>query len=378
MTLGVVTPTVAIRSHPTMDAAPTRPPNTHMSPEAAEELLLRSDGLEHFRSVARLARPTHGSLLQPMEYSAALDYHHPACVAVEPDVTSVDAVRLYASAAYPPFDSVLAAPWADEKRAHLLDELYHRLVFDRQNVVLVTNHGQIIDIAVVLAGLASAMCDKERTFGVLGEAMTIADFAERSNVLVSRMVATRQAFDLPAIRVLQHLTRVWLSVPQTVSRRRVRLDPELALANNVLMRERLDRRLEKGGQLLAMAASGSQDLSAAAGLWRRIRMEWRTRREEAPPDEPSLHLQPLYPGTIRLMTQCDYVLPVATSLDDTVPACEIGAITRVKDSDDCHQIMEWIASAHERVTGVHTVYHAHEDDLLTQLRENLAKRSTAT
>ena len=358
-----------------MDATPQRNPSDAMTPERAAQLLADADPEEHYRSMSRLARASHGALLQPMAYNPSLVHHRPDVVCAEPAVTNIDAVRLYAGAAYPRFESVLHEPWADARRAHLLDELYHRLVFDRQNVVLVTNHGQIIDIAVVLAGLASAMCDPERTFGVLGEAISIAEFADRTNVMVSRMVATRQVFDLPTIQVLQHVTRTWLSVPQTVSRRRVRLDAELALANNVLMRRQLDERLARGGQLLAMAASGSQDLSAATGLWRRIRMEWRTRREEAPPDEPSLHLQPLYPGTIRLMTQCDYVLPVATSLSDDSPALEIGSITRVKDADDCHQIMEWIAGAHERVTGVHTVYHANEDDPLSQLRDALAKRS---
>ena len=46
-------------------------------------------------------------------------------------------------------------------------------------------------------------------------------------------------------------------------------------------------------------------------------------------------------------------------------------ITRVRESDDCHRVMEWIADAHQTATGVTTVYHRREDDLLTQVRDVL-------
>ena len=165
----------------------------------------------------------------------------------------------------------------------------------------------------------------------------------------------------------------YLSVPQTHSRRRARLDPDYIRANNLVMRAALHEKLGRGGQLLAMAASGSQDISAAAGLWRRTRAIRAARTEEIP-DAPSTHLQPLYAGTIRLMTSCSYVLPVATSMDDDHSICEVGELTRVRDEDDCHGVMEWIARAHQDATGITTVYHAQEDDRLTQLRDSLTKR----
>ena len=62
---------------------------------------------------------------------------------------------------------------------------------------MVTNHGQIHDIAVVFAALVVAMCRDEQTYGVLGEHLDLEELAPRANVLVSRMVATRQVFDLP-------------------------------------------------------------------------------------------------------------------------------------------------------------------------------------
>jgi hypothetical protein len=139
-------------------------------------------------------------------------------------------------------------------------------------------------------------------------------------------------------------------------------------ANNVVMRHALDRQMATGGQMLAMAASGSQDLSLAAGLIKKARNSWLKRRGEEPPEEPTLHLQPLYDGTMKLMEACDYVLPVAISLDPASPCCVLGEMTRLAERDDCHRVMDWIARAHQDATGVPTIYHWHEDDLLTQVR----------
>jgi hypothetical protein len=138
-------------------------------------------------------------------------------------------------------------------------------------------------------------------------------------------------------------------------------------ANNVLMRSELDQRLAVGGQLLAMAASGSQDLNIP-GLMQKARAAWRQRRGDDPGEAPTLHLQPLYDGTISLMQSCRYVLPIAICLDKSTPACVIGDLTRLTQKDDCHRIMDWIALAHQEATGIPTIYHWHEDDLLAQVR----------
>ena len=54
-----------------------------------------------------------------------------------------------------------------------------------------------------------------------------------------------------------------------------------------------------------------------------------------------------------------------------LPRWVAGALTRVRTSEDCHDVMHWIASAHEHATGIDTVYHQREDDLLTQVRDAL-------
>ena len=344
------------------------PETVEPTEDEARALLAGTDPEAYHRWIAELARPQEGSVLGSLAYDPNLSFHAPECVVVEPTPVGRDNIALFGSAAYRDFEPVLIDAFRRPEVEHLLNDLHHRLMHEGTNVALVTNHGQIIDIALVLGALAMAMSDPERSFGVLGERGTLSDFAERSNVLVSRMVTTRQAFSIPAIEVLQHFTRVFLSIPQTTSRRRARLSPELVRANNILMRHELDSRLASGGQLIAMAASGSQDLSLAANLVQQVRTMWKQRRGEEPGPAPSLHLQPLYRGTISLMIQATDVLPIALSLDPAHPTCVIGGLTRVRDDDDCHRVMEWIASSHEEQTGVNTVYHRHEDDLLEQVR----------
>lgn len=347
---------------------PVEEPDLERSPfEAARELLAAADPAATYRMVSGLARPNHHSVLQPLPYNPAFSFHDPTCVVVEPDPVGVETPELYARTAYPDFDRVLAAAFADPMMDGTLTALHHLLVSENANVALVTNHGQIIDIALVMAALQSAMMVPERSFGVLGERITQEELAERTNVLVSRMVTTRQAFNIPAIQVLQSAARIYLSIPQTASRRRARLDSAIVKANNVVMRHELDERLSRGGQLLAMAASGSQDLTVA-GMMHKARAMWRQRRGDDPGEAQTLHLQPLYDGTVSLMQSCRYVLPVAICLDQATPACAIGSLTRVREADDCHRIMDWIALAHQEATGTPTIYHWHEDDLLTQVR----------
>ena len=78
---------------------------------------------------------------------------------------------------------------------------------------------------------------------------------------------------------------------------------------------------------------------------------------------------PLYDGTMQLMLGCRYVLPIAVSLEPSAPAVVVGSLTRVRDQDDCHRIMEWIADAHQGATAIPTIYHRQEDPLLTQVRD---------
>ncbi len=344
-------------------------------PEVAEArgLLTEVEAAGFHRAMGKLARSSQSSILGPLPYSAAYEFHDPTVVAVEPEPAGAETVAVYCRAAYPDFDQVLLRAFSDPALDPVLTEIFHLLTSEESNVAIVTNHGQIIDIALVMGAFTVAMCDPSRTFGVLGESADPVAMAERNNVVVSRMVATRQALGLPAVQLLQSGTRVFFSVPQTHSRRRAKLEPEVVRATNTVMRHELDVQMSLGGQVLAMAASGSQDISAAAGMARKARAAWKQRRGEEAPESATLHLQPLYNGTINLMLGCRYVLPVAINLEPGTQACVVGSVTRVRTAEDCHRTMDWIADAHQRATGVPTLYHSHEDDLLTQVRGLLAR-----
>jgi hypothetical protein len=351
------------------ESLPAEPPEV----TEARAVLAGVDAPGFHRAMGKLARSSQSSILGPLPYSAAYDFHDPTVVAVEPEPAGAETVAVYCRAAYPDFDQVLLRAFSDPALDPVLTEIFHLLTSEESNVAIVTNHGQIIDIALVMGAFTVAMCDPSRTFGVLGETAEAVAMAERTNVVVSRMVATRQALGLPAVQLLQSGTRVFFSVPQTHSRRRAKLESEVVRATNTVMRHELDVQMSLGGQVLAMAASGSQDISAAAGMARKARAAWKQRRGEEAPESATLHLQPLYNGTINLMLGCRYVLPVAINLEPGTQACVVGSVTRVRTSEDCHRTMDWIADAHQRATGVPTLYHSDEDDLLTHVRGLLAR-----
>ncbi len=358
-------PTAAAEQAPGADA----PYPTPDSPiEEARRLLESSDGATYYKALSGLARQGHHALLEPLPYSTSLEFHDPACVVVDPRAGNTDTIELFANAAYPHFGWLLER-FRDPVVAERLDALYQMVFNEGANVAVVTNHGQIIDIALVGGAMIDAMCTAGRSYGVLGEEIEVADLAERFNVLVSRMVTTRMAFNIPAMQVLQVGARTFLSVPQTHTRRRAKLDPALVRANNQLMRHELDLQLSEGGQVLAMAASGSQDLSVTVGMVQKLATQWRQLRGVDPGDAAeTVHLQPLYDGTMNLMLGCRFVLPIAVSLDPAHLALEVGSLTRVREKNDCHRVMEWIADAHQQSTGLPTIYHRQEDDLLTQVR----------
>jgi hypothetical protein len=337
--------------------------------EEARSILAAVDPVTYHKTLSGLARQGHHSVLQALPYSPALEFHDPTCVVVEPRPAGVDTIELYAQAAYPAWEDVILSVFQNPVVAEQLTDLYHMVFGEGCNVAVVTNHGQIIDIALVMGAMIFAMCEPRRTFGVLDDHIDVEDLAPRVNVLVSRMVVTRQAFNVPALQVLQCGARTFLSVPQTHSRRRAKLDPAQVRANNQVMRHELDLRMAEGGQILAMAASGSQDLSLAAGLMQKVRTQWRQRRGVDPSeDTDTLHLQPLYDGTMQLMLNCKYVLPIAISLDPAAPALVVGSMTRVREKNDCHRVMDWIAEAYQTATGTPAIYHRQEDDLLAQVR----------
>ena len=192
--------------------------------QEARDLLASTDPAAYYKALSGLARQGHHAVLQELPYTPSLEFHDPGCVVVEPRPANTETIELFANAAYPNFGWLLER-FRDPVVAERLDTLYQLVFNEGANVAVVTNHGQIIDIALVGGAMIDAMCSAGRTYGILGESIEVDDLAERFNVLVSRMVTTRMAFNVPAMQVLQVGARTFLSMPQTHSRRRAKLDP---------------------------------------------------------------------------------------------------------------------------------------------------------
>ena len=88
--------------------------------DAAEAVLAAADAESTYKSLLSLARTGHGELLQTLEYNPSLEFHDPTCVKVEPEPQGLDAVDLYAHAAFPEFDRILLEPMLDPRYDHLL------------------------------------------------------------------------------------------------------------------------------------------------------------------------------------------------------------------------------------------------------------------
>jgi hypothetical protein len=140
---------------------------------------------------------------------------------------------------------------------------------------------------------------------------------------------------LPAIEVLQFFTRVLTSFPTTVTVKSLNFDPDLVAASNELVRLSHRQILERGGQLLAVAPSASEDRLLLNGK----------------------HMQPLKNGTMDLMIGT-WAVPVAVTLDgDEPPACTVLEPRWIDEREKCHAMMEAIAHQCHRQSLVEHTYH---------------------
>ncbi|MBS1838444.1 MAG: hypothetical protein JST64_12200, partial [Actinobacteria bacterium] len=105
--------------------------------EESRSLLAATDPAVYYKALSGLARQGHNSLLEPLAYSASLEFHDPTCVVVEPRPAGTDTIELYANAAYPQFPWLLER-FRDPVVAERLDAVY-QLVFNQGcNVAVAT------------------------------------------------------------------------------------------------------------------------------------------------------------------------------------------------------------------------------------------------
>lgn len=196
-----------------------------------------------------------------------------------------------------------------------------RLLADNKSVQIMTNHGDLIDVAVAHAALYSMLQKQGHT--------------AKTGIIISKMIAFL-AYKLgedptPCTDVLPILeTETYLSYPKTESAKkhlRNKFLPTEIEKHNTAMKKRVVEKLGEGGLLLAMAASGSTDKPTAPG-------------------SSVITMQRVGKGTAELLkTEHTQVVPVAISYSGDRPVLEVCDIPRLYTNEAMvHSGMRQIAS----------------------------------
>lgn len=213
----------------------------------------------------------------------------------------VDSVATVAQPRYAEISKLLKIEEADTQEVSRIGELLK----GGNNVILATNHSDIIDIAITHAAFYSLL-DRQ-------------GYQMKTGIIISKMVAFlayRLGEELaPAVEVLKILeNEQFLSYPRTDSAKKRgvgRLIPNEVDRHNRHMRERVEHRLGEGSMLLALAASGTVDKPKGDN-----------------PDE--ITMSKIGSGTHKLLNaKHTYVVPVAVWYGSENPVFEICDVPRV-------------------------------------------------
>ncbi len=254
-------------------------------------------------------------------------------VSVEGDPQSaavIDSVALVAQPRYGEISTLLKAQEEHTAEVTRIGELLR----GGNNVILATNHSDLIDIAVTHAAFYSLL-------DTLG-------YEPKTGIIISKMIAFlayRLGNDMaPAVEVLKILeNETFLSYPRTESANRrgfSRLVPSEVNRHNRQMRGRVERRLGEGSLLLAVAASGTTDKPSTE-------------------DPDTITMAGIGHGTYSVLSNPrTYVVPVAVWYGSETPVFEICDVPRpVQSEAEADNAMELISDTlSERVPHKTFVY----------------------
>jgi hypothetical protein len=235
---------------------------------------------------------------------------------VSGDPQSSAIIETIAATAFEKFP-VLQEQVADAEVSHLEISRVGELLKAGNNVILATTHGDLIDIALVQAAVYSALEKQQyeaNTAIIISKAISLIGYKLGNNIA-------------PTVEVLKILCNdIFLSFPRTDTIRKSRLSrllPDDIKRHNKQMTELVESRLDLGGMLLAIAASGTIDKPS----------------DESYPD--TYLLGTIGHGTAKMMMHPKtLVMPVAVWLKDENPILEIADIPRVvTDEADAHAVM---------------------------------------
>jgi hypothetical protein len=223
-------------------------------------------------------------------------------------------VKWIARGIEPRFDIFTDVLAESESSASEISRIGEQLEKD-QNIILVTNHGDLKDIAYTLAAYYVKL--KEQRY----------DF--RSSLVMSKIISfigVGEDGD-SAVNILKNICdEEYFSFPRTKSINQSRIAGGLVTAYNEGVRKVMERRLHKGGNLFAMAASGTTD-------------------KPLEDDQSTISMGRIGHGTVKLMAAPNsLVLPIAVWLtpeDVVFKPCDIPRA--INEDEEAHDVMALIA-----------------------------------
>jgi hypothetical protein len=286
--------------------------------------LTKFDDETIYKKIEELAQNNLSDLLQYMAYDEEKIYHKLSTCSVKSNsIPNIDLAPL-GPAAHNNFHVI---PPAWQKHEDLLGFIAGEISRSGTNFTIVTNHSNVIDIALVLGGLRLEVARFLSRYDLDEE-----DFSTNSGIVISRGITTTQValkglgYSIPTVEAIQLFTNVFFSFPTTVSVRSKNFPSELVKLSNELTKIEIDKFRAGGGTVLAIAPSSSKDVFM---------------RER-------VHMQPLKNGTMDMMK--GWVIPVAVTIDGKEPACEILPWRYIDSYEGCHETMRDIAKACHRQT----------------------------
>lgn len=218
------------------------------------------------------------------------------------------------------FDAMIQAFLDFEQQHELVTTLGEDLA-SGQNIVVITNHSQIQDIAEALGSCHIALRQ-------VGEANQ-RDYEFSTNIMLSKMIAHLGYQGLPVVDLLKAVCdRQYFSFPKTDSIRGTRIPKLLVSGYNMHLKARVTHKLSKGGNLFGIAPSGTVDKPPRQG------------------EEDEIVLGRVVKGTSSILrADGTKVLPIAVYKSDEDFVFEIlGTPRHMRSDDDVHDTMDSIAS----------------------------------
>jgi hypothetical protein len=190
-----------------------------------------------------------------------------------------------------------------------------------QNIIVITNHNEVQDIAEALASCHIAL-------NQVGSENN-REYQFSTNIMLSKMIAHLGIHGMPVVDVLKQVCdKQYFSFPKTDSIRGTNIPEKLVTAYNWSLKQRIKTKLRGGGNLFGIAPSGTLDKTS-----------------ESSQSHNQIVLAPVTDGTVEILTSANTkVLPIAILKTPDEFVFEILGIPRhMRGADDVHQMMKSIA-----------------------------------